>query len=114
MQGVIFDHLGGGDIRDRAFMTDWFERRNQQVIDALPPSEQPQDLVLEATYADPSGEIQTLRSTHPLWPSAVAVGVRAWQRHRGLPSRTSGAALALLLALGAGHGVYWLITTALR
>ena len=46
--------------------------------------------------------------------SAVAVGVRAWQRHRGLPSRTSGAALALLLALGAGHGVYWLITTALR
>ena len=46
--------------------------------------------------------------------SAVAVGVRAWQRHRGLPSRTGGAALALLLALGAGHGVYWLITTALR
>ena len=46
--------------------------------------------------------------------SAVALGVRAWQRHRGLPSRTSGAALALLLTLGAGHGVYWLITTALR
>ena len=36
MQGVIFDHFDG-DIADRAFMTDWFERRNQAVIDALPP-----------------------------------------------------------------------------
>jgi hypothetical protein len=36
MDGVIFDHFDGGDIRDRAFMTGWFERRNQEVIDALP------------------------------------------------------------------------------
>jgi len=36
MQGVIFDHFGGGDIRDRAFMTDWYRRRNQTVIDTLP------------------------------------------------------------------------------
>ena len=36
MQGVIFDHFDG-DIRDRAYMTDWFARRNQAVIDALPP-----------------------------------------------------------------------------
>ena len=35
MQGVIFDHFDGA-ITDRAFMTDWFRRRNQQVIDALP------------------------------------------------------------------------------
>ena len=42
--------------------------------------------------------------------SAAALGVRAWQRHRGLPTRTSGAALALLLTLAAGHGVYWLVT----
>lgn len=35
MQGVIFDAFG--DRRtDRAFMTDWFKRRNQKVIDALP------------------------------------------------------------------------------
>ena len=34
--------------------------------------------------------------------AAVALGVRAWQRHCGLPTRASGAALALLLALGAG------------
>jgi hypothetical protein len=36
MQGVIFEHFDG-DIRDRAFMTDWFVRRNRDVIDALPP-----------------------------------------------------------------------------
>jgi hypothetical protein len=35
MQGVIFDAFGGRS-KDRAFMTDWFKRRNQQVIDALP------------------------------------------------------------------------------
>ena len=36
MNGVIFDAFGGR-VKDRAFMTDWFVRRNQQVIDALPP-----------------------------------------------------------------------------
>jgi len=36
MEGVIFDHFGGGDIRDRAFMTEWFVRWNQEVVDTLP------------------------------------------------------------------------------
>jgi len=36
MKGVIFNAFGGR-VKDRAFMTDWFERRNQKVIDALPP-----------------------------------------------------------------------------
>lgn len=35
MRGVIFEAFGGRE-KDRAFMTDWFARRNQQVIDALP------------------------------------------------------------------------------
>jgi len=35
MQGAIFDAFDGR-VRDRAYMTDWFERRNQQVIDGLP------------------------------------------------------------------------------
>ena len=35
MRGVIFDAFGDRR-KDRAFMTDWFKRRNQQVIDALP------------------------------------------------------------------------------
>ncbi|MGZ3173152.1 MAG: sulfotransferase family protein [Croceibacterium sp.] len=36
MTGVCFDPLGSGDINDRAYMTDWFERRNQEVIDTIP------------------------------------------------------------------------------
>lgn len=36
MKGVIFDAFGGR-VKDRAFMTEWFERRNQEVIDSLPP-----------------------------------------------------------------------------
>lgn len=36
MNGVIFDHFDG-DITDRAYMTDWYVKRNQQVVDTLPP-----------------------------------------------------------------------------
>lgn len=36
MQGAIFAHFDGGDITDRAFMTDWYVRRNQSVVDGLP------------------------------------------------------------------------------
>ena len=36
MQETIFSAFGGR-VKDRAFMTDWFVQRNQQVIDALPP-----------------------------------------------------------------------------
>lgn len=37
MKGAIFDAFGGR-VRDRDFMTDWFVRRNQAVVDALPPN----------------------------------------------------------------------------
>jgi hypothetical protein len=36
MRGVVFDAFEGR-VGDRGFMTDWFSRRNQSVIDALPP-----------------------------------------------------------------------------
>ncbi|RLJ38809.1 alpha-2-macroglobulin [Acidovorax sp. 106] len=45
-------------------------------IDNLPQARRPQDLLLEATYADPNGEVQTLRSTHTLWPAGVVAGVK--------------------------------------
>lgn len=45
-------------------------------IEKLPKAKQPQDMVLEATYADPNGEIQTIRSTQTLWPAAVVAGIR--------------------------------------
>jgi len=36
MAAAILD-VSGGPITDRAFMTEWFQRRNQEVIDTLPP-----------------------------------------------------------------------------
>ncbi|WP_428027846.1 sulfotransferase family protein [Altererythrobacter sp.] len=36
MQGAVFAPFGDR-VNDRAFMTDWFARRNQEVIDSLPP-----------------------------------------------------------------------------
>ncbi len=49
----------------------------QVVIDAIEPSPQPRELVIEATYADPGGEVQTLRGSATLWPAAVVAGIRA-------------------------------------
>ncbi|MBX3586539.1 MAG: alpha-2-macroglobulin [Ramlibacter sp.] len=45
-------------------------------IEKLPAARQPQDLLLEASYADPNGEIQTLRSSTTLWPAAVVAGLK--------------------------------------
>ncbi|MBF5003220.1 alpha-2-macroglobulin family protein [Diaphorobacter caeni] len=45
-------------------------------IDKVPQSRAPQDMVLEATYADPNGEVQTLRSTQTLWPAGVIAGIK--------------------------------------
>ncbi len=45
-------------------------------IPDIPASPRPRDLVLEATYADPGGEVQTLRSVTPLWPASVIAGLR--------------------------------------
>ncbi len=43
----------------------------------MPKITTPGDLVLEAGFADPNGEIQTLRQTVPVWPAAVVAGIRA-------------------------------------
>jgi hypothetical protein len=46
----------------------------------LPALRQPRELLVQATYADPNGEIQTLSQTLPVWPSGLVLGVRtdAW------------------------------------
>ncbi|WP_422823515.1 MG2 domain-containing protein [Variovorax rhizosphaerae] len=46
-------------------------------VDKLPASKAPRELLLEASYADPNGEVQTLRSTQTLWPAAVIAGIKA-------------------------------------
>jgi len=48
----------------------------QVKVEGLPALRQAQDLLLEVSYADPSGEVQTLRSNQTLWPSAVVAGIK--------------------------------------
>ena len=36
LMGAAILEVSGGPITDRAFMTNWFQRRNQEVIDSLP------------------------------------------------------------------------------
>jgi alpha-2-macroglobulin len=45
-------------------------------IEGLPALKQPHELLMEASYSDPNGEVQTLRSAHTLWPAAVVAGIR--------------------------------------
>ncbi|MBD9392052.1 MG2 domain-containing protein [Acidovorax sp. ACV01] len=45
-------------------------------VDNVPQARQPQELLLEATYADPNGEVQTIRSTQALWPAGVVAGIK--------------------------------------
>jgi uncharacterized protein YfaS (alpha-2-macroglobulin family) len=45
-------------------------------VDKLPAVRQPQELLLEATYADPNGEVQTIRSVSTLWPAGVIAGIK--------------------------------------
>lgn len=45
----------------------------------LPPLDAPRRLVLEATFADPNGEVQTISGGTTLWPAAVVAGVKSGQ-----------------------------------
>ena len=64
-------------------------------IDQLPQTDRPQRYLLEANFADPSGEIQTLSQSVDVWPSAIQAGLKTegWDRaDRDIPVK--------LLALG--------------
>ncbi|WP_092130603.1 alpha-2-macroglobulin [Polaromonas sp. YR568] len=45
-------------------------------INDVPTQRQPQELLMEATYADPNGEVQTIRSVSTVWPAAVVAGIK--------------------------------------
>ena len=45
-------------------------------VDNVPLATQPQELLLEATYSDPNGEVQTIRSVSTLWPASVIAGIK--------------------------------------
>ena len=46
------------------------------MIADVPTARQPRELLLEATYADPNGEVQTIRSVNTLWPAGVVAGIK--------------------------------------
>lgn len=45
-------------------------------INDIPTRRQPQELLMEASYADPNGEVQTIRSVSTVWPAAVVAGIK--------------------------------------
>jgi hypothetical protein len=63
-------------VLDKAALTLDAHGQGQLDVGPLPPSDRPRELVLEASYADPNGEQQTLSSRHTLWPAGVLVGIR--------------------------------------
>ncbi len=44
-------------------------------IDDLPRAAAPQDFLIELEYLDPNGEVQTVSSRVPLWPSRILAGI---------------------------------------
>ncbi|MCK9687398.1 alpha-2-macroglobulin family protein [Scleromatobacter humisilvae] len=59
-------------------------------LSKLPPVTATRELLVQANYADPNGEVQTLSQTLPLWPAAVVLGVRTddWVSvHQKLPAQ---------------------------
>nr|WP_233168297.1 MG2 domain-containing protein [Xylophilus sp. ASV27] len=52
------------------------EGNGRLTIPDLPAAKEPRELVLEASYSDPNGEVQTLRNTATLWPAGVVVGLK--------------------------------------
>ena len=45
-------------------------------IGSIPTSQEVKELLLEATYADPSGEVQTLQHIQTLWPAQIIAGIK--------------------------------------
>lgn len=46
-------------------------------LTALPKVKTPKELLLEASFSDPNGEVQTIRSLATLWPAGVIAGIKA-------------------------------------
>lgn len=54
-------------------------------LEGIPKSKTPQELLIEASYSDPNGEVQTLRSNQTVWPAGVIAGIKTegWVSSRG-------------------------------
>ncbi|MGB3288109.1 MAG: MG2 domain-containing protein, partial [Burkholderiaceae bacterium] len=79
----MYDEEAGGE---REQQTLFLDKRPLQLdgqgggrlkIDGLPAFKRPGELVFEASFPDPNGEIQTLAQSLPVWPAAIQAGIRA-------------------------------------
>lgn len=83
MEGVDDDGGSSGSlpqarvVADKLALTLDAQGAGRLTLDKLPALRAPQELLLEASYADPNGELQTLRSTQTLWPARVVAGIKA-------------------------------------
>ena len=77
--------LDGRVIMDNAPLVLDKNGNGAMVLEAIPSSQQPQELLLEASFPDPNGEVQTLRSTQTLWPAGVVAGIKTdgWVSNQG-------------------------------
>jgi uncharacterized protein YfaS (alpha-2-macroglobulin family) len=74
------------------------EGAGRLTIESIPEAPfTPRELLLEASYADPNGEIQTLRGTQTLWPAGVIAGIKpeGWVSTAGQKLRFQALALDL-------------------
>ncbi|GGP23574.1 alpha-2-macroglobulin family protein [Silvimonas iriomotensis] len=62
-------------VLDKAALTLDANGNGKTQVSGLPRIDRPYDMVVEATYSDPNGEVQTLSRTVPLWPASVRVGL---------------------------------------
>lgn len=79
-QGPEGEESAGDDqrvIADKLPLTLDRNGAGQLTVDDVPRSRRPQELVLEASYADPNGEVQTLRHVATVWPAEVVAGIKA-------------------------------------
>ncbi|MBB5193146.1 hypothetical protein HNQ50_003900 [Silvimonas terrae] len=67
--------LNGKVVLDKAALVLDANGNGKVDVSGLPKIDRPYDMVVEATYADPNGEVQTLSRTVPLWPGSVRVGM---------------------------------------
>jgi uncharacterized protein YfaS (alpha-2-macroglobulin family) len=63
-------------IADKLALTLNKDGAGKVTIDKVPKVKAARELLLEATYADPNGEVQTIRSTQTLWPASVIAGIK--------------------------------------
>ncbi|HIV70708.1 MAG TPA: alpha-2-macroglobulin, partial [Candidatus Aquabacterium excrementipullorum] len=78
-------NAGGRLIADKLPLVTDREGNARVVLPKLPPTRRPMAVQAELSFNDPNGEVQTVSTEVPLWPSQVVVGLKtgAWASTRG-------------------------------